>query len=269
VPAEKNHRHHALSHDAVVSRRRTDRSRPVRGVIFDLGGTLVSQNPIPEVVRERRQCAAIARLVAEEFGYHAPDALAERLLALRNEHGDLAQRDLVERRARETIATGLREVGLTVDDKILDRAERLLFDMDRGRLLYPGARELLETLRGRELRIGMISNWSSHWIVTDVVVSAGIHDYFAPLVSSAGFGRIKPHPSIFLHVLETWGLTPDDVVMIGDTLSTDIVGASKVGMRSILVDVEPNPSNISVQATIHPTYRVRHLLDIVPLLERE
>ncbi|HEV2282921.1 MAG TPA: HAD family hydrolase [bacterium] len=244
-------------------------SRPVRGVIFDLGGTLVYQNPIPELDRERQQCAAIARLAAEELGYRAPGALAERLLALRHEHGDLTQQDLVERRARDTIATGLREAGLIVNDGILDRAERLLFDTDRARLLYPGACELLETLRGRDMRIGLISNWSSHWIVTDVVVTAGIHDYFAPLVSSAGFGRVKPHPSIFLHVLEAWGLTPDDVIMIGDTLSTDILGALRVGMRSILVDVEPNPSNGAAEETIRPTHRVRDLLEIPPLLEHE
>ena len=242
------------------------RSRPLRGVIFDLGGTLVYQNPIPELDRERQQCAAIARLAAEELGCRAPDALAERLLALRNEHGDLTQRDLVERPAREAIATSLREAGLVVNDGILDRAERLLFNTDRGRPLYPGARELLETLRGRDLRIGLISNWSSHWIVTDVVAGAGIHDYFAPLVSSADFGRIKPHPSIFMHVLEMWGFIPDDVVMIGDTLSTDVLGASRVGMRSILVDVEPNPSNADVQAAIRPTYRARRMLDIPALL---
>jgi phosphoserine phosphatase len=57
--------------------------------------------------------------------------------------------------------------------------------------------------------------------------------------------------------------------MIGDTLSTDILGASRVGMRSILVDVEPNPTNASVEATIRPTYQVSQLLDILPLLERE
>ncbi len=238
----------------------------MRGVIFDLGGTLVYQNPLPEPDRERQQCAAIARLAVDELGCRTPDTLAARLLELRNEHGDLAQRDLTERRARDTIATGLHEAGLAVNDGILDRAERLLFDTDRNRPLYPGARELLETLRTRDLRIGLISNWSSHWIVTDVVVSAGIHDYFAPLVSSAGFGRIKPHPSIFLHVLETWGLRPDDVVMIGDTLSTDVLGASRVGMRSILVDVEPNPSNAAVEVAIRPTHRVRHLLDVPALL---
>jgi hypothetical protein len=49
--------------------------RPVRGVIFDLGGTLVYQNPIPELDRERQQCEAIARLAAEELGCRAPETL--------------------------------------------------------------------------------------------------------------------------------------------------------------------------------------------------
>jgi len=37
-------------------------------------------------------------------------------------------------------------------------------------------------------------------------------------------------------------------------------------MRSILVDVEPNPSNAAAEATVHATYRVRHLLEIPALL---
>lgn len=245
------------------------RSRPVRGVIFDLGGTLVYNNTEPESDRERRQCVAIARLATDELGCRAPDALAERLLALRNEHGGLTQRDLRERRARDTIATGLREAELALHDAILDRSEQLLFEPDRGRPLYPGARELLEMLHARDLRIGLISNWSSHWIVTDIVAGTGIHEFFAPLVSSASFGWIKPHPSIFRHVLEIWDLRPDDVIMVGDTLETDVRGASRIGMRSILVEFEPNPANAAAEAIVRPTYRVSHLLDIPALLEHE
>lgn len=238
----------------------------IRGVIFDLGGTLV-YNPYGEYAdRERRQCAAIARLAADELGCRTPDRLAERLLALRDEHGELSRRDLVERRARDTIAVGLREAGLTADDTMLDRAESLLFEPDRGRPIYPGARELLDVLRDRGLRIGLISNWSSHWIVADIAAAAGISDYFLPLVSSASFGRMKPHPSIFRHVLDGWHLRPDEAVMIGDTLDTDVLGASRIGMRSILVEVQANPANRSAEATVRPTYCVRHLQEIPPLL---
>lgn len=241
-------------------------SGAIRGVIFDLGGTLVYQNADPEPDRERRQCAAVAQLAARELGCRGPDALAERLLALRNEHGDLVMRDLVERCARDTIACGLREAGVTAGDEFLDHAERLLFEPDRGRIPYPGARELLEALRARGLRIGLISNWSSHWIVTDIVAGAGLDGYFAPLVSSASFGRVKPHPSIFRHVLDAWRLRPDDAVMVGDTLDTDILGASRIGMRSILVDIEPNPANAASEAAVRPTFRVTNLSDIPALL---
>src|SRR5579864_2950602 len=215
--------------------------RRVRGVIFDLGGTLVHINRDPESDRERLQ-------------------------ALRKEHGESALRDLVERPARQTIAAGLREAGVAAGEEFLERAERLLFEPDRGRALYPGARELLNILRDRGVRVGLISNWSSHWIVSDIVAAAGIDDYFAPLVSSASFGRIKPHPSIFRHVLETWGLGADDTVMVGDTLDTDILGASRLGMRSILVEVEPNPANAAMEGAIRPTYRAARLLDVPALL---
>ena len=241
----------------------------VRGVIFDLGGTLVRNHPEPEPERERRQCAAIARLAAAECGCGDPEGLGERLWRLRDECGDMVLRDLVERPARGVIAAALREAGAAADEAFLERAERLLFDPDRGRPLYPGARELLDALRSRGLRIGLISNWSSHWIVTDIVAAAGLHDYFAPLISSAAFGRIKPHPSIFRHVLKTWGIGADQTVMVGDTLGTDILGASRAGMRSILVEIEASPSNAAAEAPVRPTYRVRDLLDIPALLERE
>jgi len=241
--------------------------RCVRGVIFDLGGTLVCNHPQPEDNRERRQCEAIGALVAAEVGYASPKALADRLVALRIEGGQLAGRDLIERRARDTIARAFREQGIAASDELIDRAERVLFEPDRhSRELYPGARELLEMLRTRGLRIGLISNWSSHYIVTHIATSLGIHEYFAPLVSSAAFGRIKPHPAIFQHVLDAWHRGPQDVAMVGDTLSTDIAGAAAVGMRSILVEIEPNPPNDRFVTNVRPAYRVGHLLEIPPLL---
>lgn len=57
--------------------------------------------------------------------------------------------------------------------------------------------------------------------------------------------------------------------MAGDTLLTDVLGSESVGMRSILVDVEPNPANARAEAIVHPTYRVSHLLDIPDLLGLE
>ena len=160
----------------------------LQGVIFDLGGTLIYNHPEPEADRERQQCRAIAAFAATELGCATPELLADRLLTLRNESGELTAQDLDERPASDTIAQAFREHGVPVNERVLDRAERLLFEPDRrDRRLYPGARDLLDSLRRQGLQIALITNWSSHQIVADVASALGIQEYFAPARILSGF----------------------------------------------------------------------------------
>ncbi len=46
---------------------------------------------------------------------------------------------------------------------------------------------------------------------------------------------MKPHPSIFEAALKLAGVPATDAVMVGDSLSQDIEGARRVGMRGVLV----------------------------------
>jgi len=126
----------------------------------------------------------------------------------------------------------------------------------------------LEALRAAGLRLGMISNATSHDLIVGITAKHKIDAYFSPVVSSAGFGRVKPHPSIFAHVLDAWGLPAGSVVMIGDTLGADILGARQAGMRSVLVDIEPNPANPEFAGTVTPGARVTSLAEIPPLIRR-
>jgi len=128
--------------------------------------------------------------------------------------------------------------------------------------------ETLDALAGMDLRLGMISNATSHQLVQDLVRQQGIGGYFDPLVTSAGFGRPKPHPSIFTHVLEAWGIPASQAVMVGDTLGADVLGAAGVGMRSILVDIEPNPDNSRFSETVRASARVTDLRDVPDLIRR-
>ncbi|CAO5681004.1 MAG: Dihydroxyacetone phosphatase [Holosporales bacterium] len=45
----------------------------------------------------------------------------------------------------------------------------------------------------------------------------------------------KPFVSVYDHVFETFHINPQDCVMIGDTLETDILGATNSGIDSVLV----------------------------------
>ena len=233
---------------------------PVRGVIFDLGSTLIRRTGLE---LERDKCASLGAWAASALGCRDPDALAARVLERRLDGWRRSDEELVESLATATIAAAFAAAGLPADDATLRRAEAAFFKPEvRISRLYPWAHESLDALVAMDLRLGMISNATSHRLIADLTQTHDIFRYFDPLVSSAGFGRPKPHPDIFTHVLEAWGIPAAEAVMIGDTLGADILGAERVGMRSILVDIEPNPDNPKFAERVRPTARVTSLREI-------
>ena len=58
---------------------------------------------------------------------------------------------------------------------------------------------------------------------------------FDVAVSSVEHGYMKPHRSIFEAALRAVQVRPAEAVMVGDSLTHDIDGARRLGMRGILV----------------------------------
>ncbi|MCX6549896.1 MAG: HAD family hydrolase [Acidobacteria bacterium] len=99
--------------------------------------------------------------------------------------------------------------------------------------LYDDAEPVLRALAAAGLRIGLISNtqrpldeFASHFAL-DGLISAS--------VSSAQFGYLKPHPSIFEAALASIGVPAGESVMVGDSVTHDIEGARQIGMRAVLL----------------------------------
>jgi putative hydrolase of the HAD superfamily len=98
--------------------------------------------------------------------------------------------------------------------------------------LYDDARPVLEELRRRGLKLGLLSNSARdmaefvehHGLEVDAVLSSRTH------------GKTKPHETIFRRMLELLDVRPAEALMVGDTLEDDIEGARSVGMRAVLVD---------------------------------
>jgi HAD superfamily hydrolase (TIGR01509 family) len=239
---------------------------PILGVIFDLGSTLIHRTGLE---LEKEKCGTLAEAAAARSGMVDRQRLAARLLEIRLDAWRRSDAELVEHPATESIAQAFREAGLPADETALRRAEAVFFEPEvRASQLYPGAVETLEALRALPLRVGMISNATSHNLILDITTKLGIKEYFDPLVTSAEFGRIKPHPTIFTRVLDAWGVAARSAVMVGDTLRADIEGAHGIGMRSILVDIEPNPANARFDGPAAPTARITSLAEIPDLIRR-
>ena len=74
----------------------------------------------------------------------------------------------------------------------------------------------------------------------------------------------KPQKAIFDLAIERAGVSRDSIVMIGDTLVTDIAGARSAGLRSILVE-SGNPI-FDLEQDLMPTMRAASLEQALPLI---
>lgn len=65
-------------------------------------------------------------------------------------------------------------------------------------------------------------------------------------------GHRKPSPEFFVYILKDLGLSPEQVVMVGDDYETDVLGASHCGLRAIwLNEGSVSESYTEPQCTIH------------------
>jgi len=75
----------------------------------------------------------------------------------------------------------------------------------------------------------------------------GLADVIDAVVSSHDAGWQKPHRAIFDLALERAGVPASDAVMVGDRLVADIMGAARLGMRTVLRRTEQPQSAPQVQ----------------------
>jgi HAD superfamily hydrolase (TIGR01549 family) len=98
--------------------------------------------------------------------------------------------------------------------------------------LYDDVLPVLADLRGRGLKIGLVSNGGRE--IADFVVHHALDVDCA--IASRGHGWVKPHESIFRAALGLLGAEPAETVMVGDSVVDDIEGAAACGIRGYLID---------------------------------
>jgi putative hydrolase of the HAD superfamily len=99
--------------------------------------------------------------------------------------------------------------------------------------LYDDVADVLRELHGRGLKIGLISN--SHRCFESFQSHFELDGLFSATVSAAAHGYMKPHPSIFETALRQAAAHPAESLMVGDSVSHDVEGARRLGMRAVLV----------------------------------
>ena len=207
---------------------------PVQGVIFDLGHTLMGLDGAwPEMFENG------AHDLTHYFKAHAPDISAEAItqtwLERRGEGFARARDTMREVTAKDSMRWSLARFGiLDPDPALLFGAIDAFFAYEEARwFAYPKAVPVLRTLSDRGMRLGIFSNATHDPLIQRLVDRFGFRPWISPALSSASTGIRKPDPAAFTPILEAWALPPASVVMVGDTLDADILGAQRAGMRSV------------------------------------
>jgi HAD superfamily hydrolase (TIGR01662 family) len=198
----------------------------IRAVLFDVDFTLA--RPGPELMPEGYvSCAATHGLALEPSRY---EAAREAAFVDLQRHPELDHDEEIWIAFTERIVLGMggtppasRDVAVELTARWAQHANFELYDD-----VLPTLREL----RGRGIKIGVVSNSSR-----DVREFAQHHGLEIEAgISSFHHGKTKPHASIFRAVLELLDVTPHEALMVGDTIDADIEGPLAIGMQAVLLD---------------------------------
>lgn len=202
----------------------TKSHRHPRLIVFDLDGTLIDS--------AADLCAAVNAMLVHYGGTPLPESVISSFVG--EGAAKLVRRALSAAHHPLETSPGLR------DQPPIDEAIEYFLDyyhehkLDRT-MIYPGVLASLDKLRsngnGSAARMAVLTNKpiGPSKAICDAL---GLSSYFFRIYGGNSFSAKKPDPVGLLKLIGEAGASPDEAVMVGDTL-IDILTAQNAGARSI------------------------------------
>lgn len=124
--------------------------------------------------------------------------------------------------------------------------------------LLPNAKAVLDYL-DKKYKLIIITNGFEE-IQSVKLSSSGIASYFDTVVTSETAGHKKPAKEIFEYALNANKLTPNEVIMVGDNLNTDIKGAHNAGIDSAYFNPGKKPHQHQMKYEISDLIELKSIL---------
>lgn len=201
----------------------------IKGIIFDYGGTLdTGGDHWSEVIWSAWQQAGVAADKAEfrEVYVYAERELARTLHIL--PHHDF--HDLLDIKMQIELQR-LAEIGHFPPAQVDDMAKKV------ADICYASAKASVEkaipVLKALSAKYPMVLVSNFYGNIETVLKDFGIEGFFKKVIESAVVGVRKPDPKIFTLGVEALGLKPEEVLVVGDSYSKDIIPAEKAGCQAI------------------------------------
>lgn len=225
----------------------------IRYVLFDVDDTLLDFG--------KAEAAAI-RKTFERIGIPVTDELIRRYSEInaqqwsRFEKGEITREKLLTERFDILFS----ELGINVPSEMAQASYEYLLGI--GHYFVDGAEELLEALKDK-YELYIVSNGNAS-VQDRRLKSAGIIPYFKEIFISERVGFNKPSAEFFEACFERIpGFEKDKAVIVGDRLSSDILGGINAGVKTCWF----NPRGDAPDPDIPADYEIKHLNELPALLE--
>ncbi|MEP6699758.1 MAG: YjjG family noncanonical pyrimidine nucleotidase [Bacteroidota bacterium] len=127
------------------------------------------------------------------------------------------------------------------------------------KILFPDAIEILDYLVEKKYNLHLITNGfekTQH----SKLKNSGLDKYFIEVITSEGSNSLKPHKEIFEYAFQKTNATPEDSIMIGDSIEVDIQGAMNAGIDQVFVNHLTNePVTINDKLPTYTVYSLKEL----------
>jgi len=241
-------------------------STGIKGVFFDLGGTLFTYQSMP------RRTGSLLIQAAEQLGVESEPRQIGKAYQQANKrtavvygtkdyylHADLF-RDVFTEFCTELGA----EFDLSVWDDYRHKHDSAVIDALQ---IRADCRATLEQLRSRGLYLSVASN-IDRFMLDALIERERLDTLFNDWTSSEEAQSCKPHAVFFDYTRDKSGLDASDILFVGDSPEHDILGAHTAGMRTALI-AEPGVEAPlqSGKATVAPDFEISALANLLEILE--
>ena len=211
----------------------------IRGVSFDLGGTLIA--PTPSV-------GGIYAMVCAAHGVDVDPGRCDRAFEVAWSRRSAAAQPGTGRFSatedgedgwwRRVILEVLQECGIPASMSPPLEAFRDAFASPRAWRVFEDVEETLAALKSAGYGLAIVSNWDSR--MPRLLGTLGLAGYFDAVLCSAEAGVEKPDPRIFEMAAEALGLPAEQILHVGDLAREDYHGARGAGMKALIVNRDGN-----------------------------
>ena len=135
--------------------------------------------------------------------------------------------------------------------------------LSQGHWFLPGAEETVKQKLYGKYKLYLASNGTAV-VQQGRMTSAELYPYFQESFVSQELGHNKPSKEYFdAAFARIPGFEPARCLMVGDSLTSDILGGKNAGLRTVWV----NPGHKTAPEHLKPDYEIELLADLPALLE--